>query len=343
MQLLCLSHHHVLAAQGRPCPVEKLSAKGGGGRMRQQIANIVIVASLLLSPGTAFSANGPDEPELESPVDEDIESIIVSGQRPEFLRQLMQDFIVEIGDPTSRSRGYARWQHRLCVGIYNLPDQTTAQFIADTISLIALETGLQTGSPGCKPNLQIVFSPDARELASTMVEDSPRMFRPFGGAGETTQGIAALEQFKTSEAPVRWWQITMAVDETGLPAIDLPGVDAPLMRGVASRLTSTISDEIWGNLIIVDAGKVANVTWPQLADYLAMVSLAQVDPNALPSGSDSILNLFRADTPPSGMRDIDRTYLRALYEMDAMLLPQVQRGTFPSRMVRVQRKMEDEE
>ena len=311
--------------------------------MRLQIANIVLVASLLFSTGPAFSADRPNEPELESPVDEGIESITVTGQRSDVLQQFMLDFIVAIGDPASRSRGYARWKQSLCVGVYNLPDQTTAQYIADTISLIARETGLQTGSPGCEPNLRIVFSPDARELASSMVEDSPRMFRPFGGEGGTTQGLAALEQFKTSEAPVRWWQITMVVDETGRAAIDLPGADARPMRGVASRITSTISDAIWNSLIIVDAGKVQDVTWPQLADYLAMVSLAQVDPNALPADYDSILNLFNVETPPRGMKDMDRTYLRALYEMDTMLLPDTQRGILSNKMVREQREGEGEE
>jgi hypothetical protein len=255
----------------------------------------------------------------------------------------MEDFIIEIGDPASRGRGYARWRDRLCVGVYNLPDQTVAQYIADKITVTALESGLKTGSPGCQPNLHIIFSPDARELASTMVEDSPSMFRPFGNTEGTTQGVAALEQFKTSEAPVRWWQITMVVDETGQPAIELPGLGTPVVRGVASRLKSPINDAIWGSLIIVDAGKLDNVKWPQLADYLAMVSLAQVDSNARPSGYDSILNLFSAGNPPRGMTDMDRTYLRALYEMDTLTLPYTQRGVFSNMMVRVLRKMENEE
>ena len=113
------------------------------------------------------------------------------------------------------------------------------------------------------------------------------------------------------------------------------------LRGQVSRLKSTLSDAIWGSLVIVDAGKLGNVKWPQLADYLAMVSLAQVDPNGRPSGYDSILNLFSTDTPPRGMTDMDRTYLRALYEMDTMLLPHMQRGVFSNRMVRELREMEN--
>jgi hypothetical protein len=42
------------------------------------------------------------------------------------------------------------------------------------------------------------------------------------------------------------------------------------------------------------------------------------------------------------MTDMDRIYLRALCEMDTMMLPHTQRGVFSSTMVRVQREMEME-
>lgn len=312
--------------------------------MRQQIANLVLVVSLSWA-GLAFSATESEIIERQPPGDDDIENIVVTGQRPAVLRQLMGEFIFEISQP-SMGRGYARWRDRLCVGVYNLPDSKMAQYIADKITITALELGLKTGAPGCEPGLHIIFSPEARELANRMVEESPRMFRPFGGAEGTTQGLAALEKFKSSEAPVRWWQITMVVDEFGSPAVPLlywQGGGSTTVRGVASRLKSPINDEIWAGLILVDTGKLDNVTWPQLADYIAMVSLAQIDSNSRPSGYDSILNLFRADNPPRGMTDMDRTYLRALYDMDTMMLPHTQRGVFANKMVRVILKMDEED
>jgi hypothetical protein len=248
--------------------------------------------------------------------------------------------IIEIGDPVSSNRGYARWRDRLCVGVYNLPDGKIAQYIADKITIVALEMGMKTGEPGCSPGLHIVFSPDARALATQMVEATPRMFMPWGGTEGTTQGQAALERFKTSEAPVRWWQITMVVDEFGYPAIMLPSNETgdetqsvPITRATGSRLKATTNDALWASLVIVDANKLRNVTWPQLADYLAMVSLAQIDPDGAP-GANSILSLFTATTPPSGLTDLDLTYLHALYAMDTMMMPNTQRGIFSHRMVR---------
>lgn len=310
----------------------------------------IIFPVLLFPLATPVFPGEAGEPQTPPAASERIETIVVTGRKREDVRQEMLEFVLEIGDPASRSRGYARWENRLCVGVYGLRDPTRAQYIADKISLVALENEVKTGDSGCRPNLHIVFSRNARELATRMVEDSPDMFRPFGNTEGTTQGKAALEQFKSSDAPVRWWQISMMVDELGSPAIVLPGIVnangeplVPRVRGHVSMVRSGISDAILAGLIIVDAGKLERVKWPQLADYLAMVSLAQVNPDNTPSGHDSILNLFSAANPPPGMTDMDRVYLRSLYEMDTRMLPYTQRGVLSNTMVRVQIKMAEGE
>lgn len=296
--------------------------------MRRQIATLVLAATATLSAGA------PVERAPEPIVADDVEDITITGQRPEVLRQMMEDLIIEIGDPVSSGRGYARWRESLCVGVYNLPDAKIAQYIADKITVVALEVGMKTGSPGCSPNLHIVFSPDARTLATQMVEATPRMFMPYYGTEGTTQGLAALERFKSSDAPVRWWQITMIVDEFGYPAIILPdGTGGQPTRATGSRLKATTNDALWASLVIVDANKLGSTKWPQLADYLAMVSLAQIDPDGAP-GNNSILSLFTASTPPGGLTEVDLTYLHALYAMDTMMMPDIQRGIFSHRMVR---------
>src|SRR5690606_10668750 len=120
---------------------------------------------------------GLDEPEREAPQDREIVSIEITGQRPGVLRRLMEDFIIEVGQPVS-SRGYARWRDRLCVGVFNMPDTMIAHYIADIISFIAQETGIETGVSGCTPKSSILFSPDAGELATKLAAESPRLSLP---------------------------------------------------------------------------------------------------------------------------------------------------------------------
>lgn len=315
-------------------------------------AVICVIALLFLTP-PSYGAEQPLRPQpaavlpsasastepVPIPDVEDAEYIVITGQRRKDIRRLMLDFIVEIGDPVSRNQGYARWRKDVCVGVHNLKDRETAQYVADRISLVALEAGLKPGEPGCRPNLFILFAPDGRQAVAELMAASPNMFRPFGGAGGTTQGLHALEQFKTSEAPVRWWQIMMIVDEMGNPAIDLNnGMGTPYIRGSGSRIRNSVSDDLLTSYVIVDVSKLGNATWPQITDYLAMVSLAQVDPKGLPANHDSILNLFSASSPAGGMTELDRSYLRALYRMDTMLMPSVQRGVLASEMLRVREK-----
>ncbi len=282
----------------------------------------------------ALCSDAPAEPAAGG----DIENITVTGQRPSVLRRLMLDFVMEIGNPVGGNfgRGFARWRDKVCVGIHNLSDARSAQYLADRITSVALDVGLKTGEPGCEPNLNVIFSTNGRDMATRLAESSPSVLRPFGGVFGTNQGLQALEEFKTSEAPVRWWQVTMIVDEHGYAATEVANGNygPPVVRsGGPSFLKTSDSDAIWGSYAIVDASKLNGAQLPQLADYLAMVSLAQIDPGSLPS-SDSILNLFKAARPASGLTEMDRSYLKALYSIDTMMIPAAQRGILANAMLR---------
>ena len=53
----------------------------------------------------------------------------------------------------------------------------------------------------------------------------------------------------------------------------------------------------------------------QLGDYVAMVAMAQVDPDADTGRFDTILNLFNDPaTAPTGLTGWDRAYLEGLYD-----------------------------
>jgi hypothetical protein len=133
----------------------------------------------------------------------------------------------------------------------------------------------------------------------------------------------ALEEFVASDEPVRWWHVSLPVDaRTGGAAIEIDktcgNAHCPPYVSVAgpSRIHSGTRDDLMYVLIIVDATKLNGTTWQQIGDYLAVVSLAQIDPKADPAAFDSILNLFTNAAAYSGLTDWDRSYIRALYEFD---------------------------
>jgi hypothetical protein len=72
-------------------------------------------------------------------------------------------------------------------------------------------------------------------------------------------------------------------------------------------------------LVIVDVTKLRGVTLAQLADYIAMTSLAEIDPDAKVGDAPTILRLFQphdADNPPpDSMTGWDAAFLKAAYDL----------------------------
>jgi hypothetical protein len=284
-----------------------------------------LLAALLTAAVTAQEpAGAPPSGDASEPPPA-VDEVIVRGRRLEDieadLRLYIRDFIGEVV-VTPPGRGFARWHSQVCVGVLNL-EQSAAQYIVDRISSLALQVGLTPGEPGCRPDVNIVFATNAKEIAAQMVENQPRLFMRVAGESGMDLGRVALQEFVESEQAVRWWHVSLPVDaRTGGAAIELDALcgnpQCPPYIPVAgpSRIHSGTRDDLMYVIIIVDATKLKGTTWQQIGDYLAVVSLAQIDPKANPAAFDSILNLFTNPAAYSGLTDWDRSYVRALYEFD---------------------------
>lgn len=255
---------------------------------------------------------GPTPPVIPPPAQEPpavtVEDVTVEGQR---LADFVREFVVETAAP-ARGRGLARWHRPICAGVVNL-DPRLAQPIVDRISQVGLELGLRIGEPGCRANVFVVFTEDSGALTRQLVEEHRRAFHV--GTGGIDRGQAALAVFTTTDLPVRWWHTSMPVNAaTGNRAIRLPGGSAPQIKVfAASRLTTQIRDDLLRSMVIVDIDRLEDVNLAQLADYVALVSLAQIDPEADVRPYDTILNLFDDPQGVGGLTDWDWSYLNALY------------------------------
>lgn len=276
--------------------------------------SVFLALTLALAAGGA-SAQDPSRQLPVAPPSAQLGDVVVEGRR---LEALVREFVNEVSQPAN-NRGLARWNRPICVGAVNLRSEV-GQYVIDRISDVARELDVEAGEPGCRPNILIVAAADGAALASALVEDRPRNFdlRHNG----TDAGTAAFRAFRTGNQPVRWWQISLPIDsDTGGRAVRLPGDAAPPLIRVfaASRLRTQIRDDMVRSIIIVDVDRLGGATLVQLADYLALVALAQVDGEAETEGYPTILNLF-ADpaSAPAGLTDWDRSYLTALYEHDQL-------------------------
>ena len=251
-----------------------------------------------------------------------LEDIEVTG-RP--LDALITGFINEVAAP-ARNRGLARWDGEICVGAANLR-RDVAQYLVDRVSTVAEDVGLAVGHPGCSANVLIVASGDADALTAGLTERR-RAFR-VGGSG-MDRGESAFQAFRNSDAPVRWWTVSAPVDaNTGEVATRIPGecrnactnaTDmAPIVNVTASRLTTQIVDRILRTVVVLDVDKVADISAQQLADYVAMVVLAQIDPEADTRNYASVLNVFEAPETADGLTQWDVAYLDGLYDAERRL------------------------
>jgi hypothetical protein len=131
----------------------------------------------------------------------------------------------------------------------------------------------------------------------------------------------------SEDRAVRWWHVSVPTDsETGLAVVRLPGhitgdgtriedyapvtaVNAP------SRLSTQYIDVLKRVFVIVDVDRLNGATMEQLGAYIAMVSMAQVDPDADTRAFDTILNLFHDPaSAPTGLSGWDEAYLAGLYD-----------------------------
>lgn len=277
-------------------------------------------ALLTVSPQTAPQQVPPaQDPATEAPVA--LEDVTVTGRS---LDTLIEEFVGEVAEPNP-NRSLARWRGNFCVGVANLKGEA-AQYLVDRISTVGEDLGLRKGEPGCRPNLLIVATDEASAVAEAMVRERRSAFRL--GASGTDRGLTALRDFQETERPVRWWQQTMLVDSiTGQRALRIPGECRPPCQTVydevpsvsvfaASRLSTQLVNDIQRMVVIIDATKVSDLSILQLADYIAMVSLAQIDPDADTARYASILNVMDDPEAAPSLTNWDLTYLRGLYEAE---------------------------
>lgn len=288
-----------------------------------------VQAALLLALASPATQALPvaQVPAAGDPVE--IEDVLVTG-RP--LREMIENFVDEVAEPP-RGRGPARWDRKVCVGVVNLRREP-AQVMIDRVSRVALDIGLEIGEPGCSPNILVLATNDAVGLATALIETRPNAFRPnYAGAARSA---AALERFRTTDDPVRWWHVAIPIDsDTGVPAVRMPGEAPPRLATLGGLLRTEFRNDLRRAFVIVDIDRAVGVNFQQLSDYVAMVAFAQIDPEADLTPYPTVLNLFQAPSAVDSLTDWDRSYLTALYDAELnQKNPDSQSGAVSGAMVR---------
>lgn len=259
--------------------------------------------------------------------------IIVTGARPtrERLENRASAYVRAVSAlPVSGQ--YARWNEPVCpvvIGVGARP----AGVVADRIRAVAGASGAAVGKPGCKANVVVTFTGDARDLMARLVKKEPGLLRQ--AAAEDRRRITS------GPGPVRWWYGTRTEGAEGRPIAgassalllvqDFPtGDEAGFLDSYHSSLIDTkLRVSMTGVSVVVDVPAATGVTLGALGAYVAFVALARVRMARDAGGDPSILDLF-AGPPgtdrPRDLTDWDRAYLAALYAVPVNRPARVQRA-----------------
>ena len=270
--------------------------------------------AMALAVGLASTEPTQVEPQAVADPDaahvDDVE--VVARMRAAQIRDRVNAFI-ESNMAPPHGRPLARWNKPVCVATAYLNAQY-AQAVIDRVATRIIEAGGDVAGPGCKVDVMIVGTDDGARTARELVKDDPRGYRP--SRGSTDQGSAALRRFQEGNAPVRWWHVSLPVNiDTGELAVRLDGEGYSTINiRDASRLRTNVRDDLARVTVIVDFSRTGQVQSSALADYIAFVALAQVNPDGELGDQDTILNLFERPTDYTAMTQWDRDYLAALYK-----------------------------
>lgn len=275
------------------------------------------VEAAVAAPPPRESATPPPAPPPPTPV----EGLVIQARPAAPLVDSVTAFVDDISAPTVNGR-LARWDRRICPGVVGL-QPAYAQKIIDRIALIAVTIGLGVGEPGCKANMVIVATDDGQAMARMVIDRSKRVLE--GGVDGGSRGRKALKAFVETPREVRWWHVTqtVGVDGVGYQRGE-DGSPGSLTVRSLGRIRATTRDSFLGVIIMVDVSRVGVIRFDALTDYIAMVGLAQIDPDTDPTGVPTVLNLFaardRGAAPPPGLTSWDVAYLQSLYTTDSAVI-----------------------
>jgi hypothetical protein len=260
--------------------------------------------------------------------DDPLETVEVIASR-EKMRREIQTFVHKV----TRLEGefVGRWGGFVCPMVVGVSD-AQMQFIQHRIIEVQDKVRKQKPVPNskCRPNLFVIITDEADQLVADWKERDPGMFRWKSREGVSHSG---------GTGPVRTWHNAIVEPADGSPATgsrlhpNLPSGKAscPLL----GRIAAGCWEHITAVVVLVDARATGKATLVQLADFISVVSLSQIDLSADLGGVDSILRLFAQpppEVPAAGLTEWDYAFLNGLYR--ASYSPADQQRDIEARMVR---------
>jgi hypothetical protein len=278
------------------------------------------------------------------------ENVTVTGARS---RQVPERFVESFATPTRMTGKLARWEDGVCPITAGLPAKFAA-FMTARVKDVAAQVGAPVNvSASCKPNIEIVFTTVPQKLLDNIRKQQSEY---LGYVDNTAQ----LDALATVTHPIQAWYATQTKDLRGQAEFDsakgggidlvipdpftanafihlsMPHAHARAVTG--SRLGDGTRSSFFNVIIVADPNALLKHEMGPLADYIALLALAQISSLDTCQQLASIVNLLapNCDRKPSGLTDSDLGYLRGIYKMGADRTGRVQQDEIAYQMQKAQ-------
>jgi len=265
------------------------------------------------------------------------ESVTVTGTKS---REVLQDFVKSLGAPTRFTGKIARWSDGVCPIVAGLPPGFS-KFVVRRVREVAAQAGTPVNNrPGCKPNIEIAFTTEPQALIDNIRRTNVEYLGYHDNASQ-------LETLATITRPIQAWYTTATQDVQGKTEIDTakkagiglqvpctpcPGgytylPNATAVSTTGTRLGDGLRSSLYHVIIVANPNRLKEYEMGSLADYIAMLALAQVSSLDSCQQLPSIVNMLARDcqTRTDALTENDTAYLRGLYRMSADMNLSVQR------------------
>jgi hypothetical protein len=281
-----------------------------------RLIGLVGVSAFFLFAGHASSiARALGDPSASSDTKTPLDTVTIEARRQ--LQKQVDHFVSSVVIQYLND-SLSRWDEPICPLVAGL-DRERAEFILGRISEVARTAGARMASERCKiPNFYVIVTPEPDRLLKKWLARNPTIF-------DRNNGWGGIRRFLNSSDPIRYWYnkrflntdgTTASTDAftAGLEGLSL-GEPVPVSKSViGSRLSYSAVQGLSSVIVVVDSSRMVDLNIGQLADYVAMVGLAEVRVDANTGTAPTILRLFdNTDNPPQGLSEWDRSLLSSLY------------------------------
>ena len=265
-------------------------------------------------------------------LDGSAEVVVTGKSRPTPARIEKANQFIKRAGVLRNGQQLARWVDPICVHVIGL-DEQYSQVVNEVVRHVGAQAGVQVAPAECHPNIMISFTDDGAGLTQAIFK---RSTRSLSEVSHNTKN-----QLLHGNAGVRWWYTTEVKGSDGRSLVSGPPVAAPTGgEGGASIIPDKPTLNTYSSSIvtiygvraitrataIVDVHGATGLSLNTVAEYIALVVLAEVYPQ-VPPPENSVLDAFSGPASPKRLTSEDRAFLSALYKVSLDRQPSQQRGS----------------